>query len=72
MRSLKLTLAVALETRGSIVPMYRVSPQLFVTREHIISDNSSTSGPSLSLSLSSSLSLSFSLFLGGSGDVFEL
>lgn len=25
------------------IPMYRVSPQLFVTREHIISDSPSTS-----------------------------
>lgn len=29
-------------------PMYRVSPQLFVTKEHIISDKASTSVSDLS------------------------
>jgi hypothetical protein len=55
-------------------PMYRVSPQLFVTNEHIISDRASTS-PSFS---SSGLPLfRFSAFFGvalfcGSGDAIVL
>jgi hypothetical protein len=36
-------LAQSLEGLKLILPMYRVSPQLFVTKEHIISDSASTS-----------------------------
>jgi hypothetical protein len=49
--------------------MYRVSPQLFVTREHIISESASTSSCGFS---GSAVPLRFSpmpFLLGGSGDV---
>lgn len=54
-----------------IIPMYLVSPQLFVTSEHIMSDSASTSSsgfsgvPLLRLSLSP-------LVVEGSGDVIVL
>jgi hypothetical protein len=50
----------------SSVPIYRVSPQLFVTNEHIMSDRSSTS------SCDFGVSPRFSFSPGGSGEVNEL
>lgn len=55
--------------------MYRVSPQLFVTNEHIISESSSTPSPSGFSSSSSCVLSRFSLvpfFDGGSGDAIVL
>ena len=51
--------------------MYLVSPQLFVTSEHIISESASTSS-SLAFSLSLVLSLSCSLSFVESGEATEL
>lgn len=54
------------------LPMYRVSPDVFVTREHIISDRASTSSSFLGRGCSSIDMRFSSLSLSGSGDVSVL
>ena len=55
------------------IPIYRVSPLILVTREHIISESSATSSLSSSwLSFSGVTDLNFSPSLAGSGDASEL
>ena len=49
--------------------MYRVSPQLLVTKEHIISESSSTSPSAFSGGVEL---LRFSVLLVGSGDAIAL
>ena len=54
------------------IPIYRVSPELLVTNEHIISDSASTSSSSLLSGVSDFLLSLSSLSLLGSGEVREL
>ena len=54
---LEVALVVNANVHGTTLPMYRVSPQLLVTREHIMSDSSSTSGLSLSFVASGDVSV---------------